>query len=204
MRVLRCGSSAVLVELDDERQVIGLHASLVAEPPAGTTEFVPAARTVLVRYDPARISIRQLTAEVTSRDHHVEEGRLDRLVEIPVHYDGDDLADVARLAGMSVQDVITRHLAGDYTVAFTGFAPGFAYLTGVDPVLHVPRHSAPRARVDAGAVALADRFTGIYPRPSPGGWRIIGHTDMPTWNLDHQPPTVLTPGTRVRFTEAVQ
>ncbi|UGY93303.1 5-oxoprolinase subunit B family protein [Streptomyces gobiensis] len=201
MRVLPCGDHAALVELDEPQQVLSLYTTLRQEPPHGTTEFVPAAHTVLIRYDPARTTIDRLTSDVRRLDLAHAVHTTDRLVEVPVRYDGDDLAQVAQLTGMSPRAVIARHQASDYTVAFSGFAPGFAYLTGLDPALQVPRHATPRTRVPAGAIALAGQFTAVYPRSSPGGWRIIGHTDLPVWNLDHDPPMALAPGTRVRFVE---
>lgn len=201
MRVLRCGPRAALVEVEDLSHALGLYAELRGDPPEGATEFVPAARTVLVRYDPARTTMERLAADLARRggDRVIQTG--ERLVEVPVRYDGEDLAEVSRLAGMSPREVVTQHLAGDYTVAFSGFSPGFAYITGLHPTLHVPRRGTPRTSLPAGAVAIADQFTSIYPRESPGGWRIIGHTETPVWDLDRDPPALLTPGGRVRFIE---
>lgn len=201
MRVLRCGDHAVLVELDDLSQVLGLYAALRAAPPIGTARLIPAARTLLVGYDPNATTVTQLTTDLRDRTVRRIPPQEERVVEVPVHYDGEDLDDIARLAGLSRREVITRHVAGEHTVGFCGFAPGFAYITGLDPALHVPRHTSPRTAVPPGAVALADRFTGIYPRTSPGGWRIIGHTDLPVWDLERDPPTVLTPGSRIHFIE---
>jgi KipI family sensor histidine kinase inhibitor len=96
--------------------------------------------------------------------------------------------------------VAEAHAGAEYVVGFIGFAPGFAYLTGLDERLHVPRRESPRTKVPAGAVAIADRFTAVYPRPSPGGWQLIGHTDVELWDVERDPPARLTPGTRVRFT----
>jgi KipI family sensor histidine kinase inhibitor len=121
------------------------------------------------------------------------------LVTLTVHYDGADLADVAQLTGYSVDEVVRRHRAAEYTVAFCGFAPGFAYLTGLDPTLQVPRLSTPRADVPAGAVGIAGEYTAAYPRPSPGGWRLIGRTDARLWSLGRAEPALLVAGTRVRF-----
>jgi KipI family sensor histidine kinase inhibitor len=118
-----------------------------------------------------------------------------------VVYGGEDLDDVAELAGLSREEVVAAHAGGDYVVAFCGFAPGFGYLTGLDERLHVPRRDSPRKRVPAGAVAVADTFTAVYPRPSPGGWQLIGHTGETLWDTDRDPPALLVPGTRVRFTE---
>jgi KipI family sensor histidine kinase inhibitor len=123
-------------------------------------------------------------------------------VEIAVRYDGDDLGEVAQRTGMSPAEVVELHRAGAHAVAFGGFAPGFAYIAGLDPRLHQPRRATPRTRVPAGAVAIADRFTGIYPRESPGGWWIVGYTDAVLWDLEADPPALLVPGARVRFVEA--
>ena len=124
------------------------------------------------------------------------------VVEVPVVYDGEDLAEVAELTGLPVADVVARHAAADYVVALAGFTPGFAYLRGLDPLLHVPRRADPRAAVPAGAVAVAGEWTGVYPRESPGGWRLLGRTDLSMWDLDRDPPALLRPGTRVRFRPA--
>ena len=122
---------------------------------------------------------------------------------MPVRYDGPDLADVAELTGLDEAEVVARHTAGSYRSGFCGFAPGFAYLTGLDESLHVPRRDDPRTKVPAGSVGLADEFTAIYPRDSPGGWQLIGSTDITVWDLDRDPPALLVPGTPVRFVDGV-
>lgn len=203
MRVLRCGGHAALVELDDLPQVLGLYQALRADPPDGVVEFVPAAQTLLVGYDPAHVDFARLAAEIASRPYEAMDRGGGEEVEVPVRYDGEDLAEVATLAGVSEREVVERHLARGYTSAFCGFSPGFAYLTGLDPVLHVARRDTPRTRVRAGAVAVAAEFTAVYPRESPGGWRILGHTDLAVWDLDRDPPALLAPGTRVRFVETL-
>ncbi|HEY0187407.1 MAG TPA: carboxyltransferase domain-containing protein [Cellulomonas sp.] len=121
------------------------------------------------------------------------------VVELPVRYDGPDLAEVATLTGLDVEEVVRRHLAGRYTVAFGGFMPGFAYLSGLDPLLHVPRRDTPRVRVPAGAVAVAGEFTAVYPAATPGGWRILGTCDLPLFDVRRTSPALLPPGTSVRF-----
>lgn len=202
MRVLGCGERAALVEVDGLAQVLGLHAALSGALPDGVLELVPAARTVLLRYDPRRTSLERLRATVSALST-VDSGQsAGAEVTVPVRYDGPDLADVARLTGRTEREVVERHLAGRYTVAFCGFSPGFGYLTGLDPALHVPRRGTPRTRVRAGAVALADAYTAIYPRESPGGWQLIGRTDHPVWDLDRPQPALLPPGTTVHFVES--
>ena len=120
-------------------------------------------------------------------------------VEIDVTYDGADLEEVARLAGITPDEVVAAHTAAPMRVGFGGFAPGFAYLVGGDERLNVPRRADPRTRVPAGSVALAGEFSSVYPRESPGGWQLIGHTDAVMWDIDRDPPALLTPGSWVRF-----
>ena len=118
---------------------------------------------------------------------------------LEVVYDGADLEDVAQACELTIRDVIQLHSTADYTVAFCGFVPGFAYLVGLPELLQLPRRSTPRTRVPAGAVAIAAEFTGVYPRESPGGWHLLGRTGMPLWDDSRNPPALLAPGTRVRF-----
>lgn len=198
-RVLPCGDAAVLVELDSLEEVVGLAAALADPLPPGVTELVPAARTILVRYDPARTDRDAVARAVRERPPRPPGERAGEVVEIPVVYDGPDLDEVAALAGLSPEEVVALHTSGEYVVAFCGFAPGFGYLTGLDPRLHVPRRSTPRTRVPAGAVGLAGEFTGVYPRESPGGWQLIGRTERRLFDLAWDPPALLRPGTRVRF-----
>jgi KipI family sensor histidine kinase inhibitor len=171
-------------------------------PPVGTVDLVPAARTVLVIFDAAKTSAERVVADISARQIGPATEREGPLVEVPVVYDGEDLAEVAALSGLSERDVVARHLGPDYRVAFCGFAPGFAYIAGGDPALRVPRRRSPRTAVPAGSVALADEFTGVYPRQMPGGWQLIGRTDAVLWSLDRDPPALLPPGARVRFVEA--
>jgi KipI family sensor histidine kinase inhibitor len=121
------------------------------------------------------------------------------LVEIETRYDGPDLREVADATGLDVTEVVHRHSAGDYVAAFTGFAPGFAYLSGLDPALHLPRRSSPRPRVPPGSIAIADAFSAVYPRASPGGWQLLGSTDAVLFDATREPPALIAPGTRVRF-----
>jgi KipI family sensor histidine kinase inhibitor len=118
---------------------------------------------------------------------------------VPVVYDGEDLHDVAGLTSLSVQEVVLRHAAPEYVVAFLGFAPGFPYLVGLDPALHVPRRPTPRTRVPVGSVGLAGPQTGIYPTASPGGWQLIGRTDRVLFDERRDPPALLAAGDRLRF-----
>jgi KipI family sensor histidine kinase inhibitor len=121
------------------------------------------------------------------------------LVEIPVVYDGPDLAEVADATGLAVGDVIARHSSSTYAAAFLGFTPGWAYLVGLDPELHLPRRSTPRTVVPAGSVAIASEFTGVYPTNSPGGWHLLGHTDAQMFDPSRPKAALVMAGDRVRF-----
>lgn len=201
MRFYPVNLDAILVELANLDETLALFDSLQQQPIAGVTEIVPAARTLLVQFRPGSIRREVLAAQIASRDIHGPARQAGRLVEIPVHYNGEDLADVAAELGISVEEVIQRHTGNDYNVAFCGFAPGFAYLSGGAGFV-VPRRSTPRTRIPAGAVALAGGFSGIYPQASPGGWQIIGVTGLKMWDLQRDEPALLKPGYRVRFCDA--
>nr|WP_308209716.1 carboxyltransferase domain-containing protein [Actinomadura madurae] len=120
-------------------------------------------------------------------------------MEIPVVYDGEDLDEVADLTGLSRDEVVRRHSAASYTVAYLGFSPGFGYLSGLDPALHVARRESPRTSVPAGSVAIAGPYAAVYPSRSPGGWRLLGHSGLRLWDVSRDPPSLLRPGMRVRF-----
>jgi KipI family sensor histidine kinase inhibitor len=191
--VRRCGESALLIETGD---VLGWYAALTARPLPGVVDVVPAASTVLVR---CSSDVGDLESRLSSMSPLTPAELSADPVTIPVCYDGEDLADVAKAAGMSADEVVSVHSGAEYTVAFTGFAPGFGYLTGLDERLRLPRRDTPRTRVPAGAVAVAGEFTGVYPRPSPGGWHLLGRTTAPLWDVTRDPPALLRPGTKVRF-----
>lgn len=201
MRFLPAGRCGLLVELDDLDQVIALDAALRRQPAAGVVDLVPAARTVLLRYDATATTSGRLVQWVRGSElTQVDRAPPGDPIELEVSYDGPDLVEVARLTGMRQAEVVRRHQLGEYLVAFSGFAPGFGYLAGGDPTLRVPRRETPRTKVPAGSVALAGEFTGVYPREGPGGWQLIGRTDAVLWDLSRQPPALLPPGARVRFT----
>ncbi|MBT0772600.1 allophanate hydrolase subunit 1 [Kineosporia sp. J2-2] len=162
-------------------------------------DVVPGLSTVLVtlaRPMPPG-AFRALLAEVESEP--VEDAADTGTITVGVRYDGPDLDEVAALTGLGVQQIVEIHTSTGFRAAFSGFAPGFVYLTGVPAVLRVPRRAEPRAVVPGGSVALADRFTAVYPRPSPGGWRLIGSTDMQLWDDAADPPAAVRPGMTVRF-----
>jgi KipI family sensor histidine kinase inhibitor len=201
MRILPNGDAAVIVELPDLTTMLGLYAALAAAPPPGVLDLVPAARTLMVRIDPARTDPTTVAAAVRATRPEAAAPRSAETVTLPVVYDGPDLADVATHCGLTPDEVVDAHTGRPWRVAFVGFAPGFAYLADGDSRLHVPRRPTPRVRVPAGAVGLAGEFSGVYPVSSPGGWQLIGHTTTPMWDLDRDPPALLRPGTRVRFTK---
>ena len=206
--LLTCGEHAVLVDVGGLHQVVSFDHAVREAVAAGTPGFtdvvdiVPAARTVLVVVtDKAGIAaLRQALADLPAAAAG-EVVATDQVIEIPVRYDGPDLADVARLTGLSVKEVIAAHTGIAWRVAFGGFAPGFAYLSWGDPRLAVPRRKEPRTSVRSGAVALAGEFSAIYPRSSPGGWQLIGRTDVVVFDIDRDPPALLQPGAVVRFVE---
>jgi len=200
MRILPCGESALLVECS-AAQVAALVAALST---AGLplSDLVPAARTVLLRLtDPTQLAaVATRLAELLAEPLPPPPGPVtERTVTIGVRYDGEDLAAVAELTGLTPSAVIAAHTGRPWRVAFCGFAPGFAYLDDGDPRLVVPRRKTPRTAVPAGAVGLADGYSGVYPRPSPGGWQLIGHTKDVLWDTDREPPALLRPGWWVRF-----
>ena len=202
MRVLPSGSAALLVEVAGLDEVLALHAALEADRPPGVVDLVPAARTVLVVTDPAVASLAAVEAalqRITPRPGR-REGT--EVVELPVVYDGADLDDVAAHLGVDPAEVVRRHTGTEWTVAFSGFAPGFGYLTAADGDWDLPRRESPRTRVPAGSVALAGGFTGVYPRESPGGWQLVGRTDVAVFDLGREPAALLRPGVRVRFVAA--
>jgi KipI family sensor histidine kinase inhibitor len=195
MRVLPCGPSAVLAEYESLAEVLAVYEALRFADVAGVDQIVPAARTVLVQFhdvDRDRLDSLLVPSDLAPSVHGP-------LVEIPVVYDGEDLDEVADLTGLSRDEVINLHSSASYTVAYLGFSPGFGYLTGLDPILHVPRRAVPRTSVPAGSVAIAGPYASVYPSASPGGWRLLGHTSTVLWDVRRDPPSLLEPGTRVRF-----
>jgi KipI family sensor histidine kinase inhibitor len=202
MRILPSGSTALLAELEDLDAVLALYAALAEQPPDGVVDIVPAARTVLLVTDPARTSLSAVAEAVRRTTPRPDARTGGEEVELPVHYDGDDLEELAGLLDLTPDELVQRHTGAEWTVAFGGFAPGFGYLTQTRGEWDVPRRPTPRTRVPAGSVALAGEFSGVYPRESPGGWQLIGRTDVAVFDLDRDPPALLRPGVRVRFVEA--
>jgi len=194
MEFLPVGHDALLVEVDDAAAALSL-ALWARGQRVAAGEVVPAARTVLFDGVGDRAALVDRLAGWRPGPAAVEGD----LVEIPVVYDGADLAAVAQAWRCTVDDVVERHVATEFTASFCGFAPGFSYLAGLPEAWAVRRLTEPRTRVPAGSVALADTWCGIYPTSSPGGWRLLGRTDARLWDVARDDPALLPPGTRVRF-----
>ena len=195
MRLLPCGPAAVLAEYDSLAEVLAVYDALRSARLPGVDEVVPAARTVLVEFrhvDRPALDKLLVPTEHAPRPHGP-------IVEIPVVYEGVDLDDVASATGLSPTQVIEIHSSVVYSAAFLGFTPGWAYLVGLPPALHVPRRSTPRTAVPAGSVAIANEFTGVYPTVSPGGWNLLGHTSARMFDVERDQPALVTAGDRVRF-----
>jgi KipI family sensor histidine kinase inhibitor len=203
MRVRVVGWSALLVECATADEVEAWRAALWRARAAGllsATEIVPGARTVLLDGlpDPDGLAAR-LREWPPPEPRASRPGAVPPVVRIPIVYDGEDLPRVASHWGVGVDEAVRRHLSTEYRVAFCGFAPGFGYLTGLPPELSVPRLATPRTRVPAGSVGLAGPYTGIYPSASPGGWLLVGRTDAVLFDVDADPPALLSPGATVHF-----
>ncbi len=199
--VLDYGDHALMVQCGSTAEVLAWTAALCHAALPGVIDVVPAARTVLVKLDGPRyqgvVRHRLRRMRVTADEAAPADRSAD--VVIDVVYDGPDLAEVAGHTGLTAAQVIEAHTATPWRAGFSGFAPGFAYLVDGDPRLRVPRRSEPRTAVPAGSVGLAGEFSAIYPRRSPGGWQLIGHTDAVLWDLERPNPALLTQGMWVQF-----
>jgi KipI family sensor histidine kinase inhibitor len=205
--VLDYGDQALMLECDSTADVLAWTAALRAAALPGVVDIVPASRTVLVKLNGQRyqgVTRQRLRKLRVAADAAIAADAADHCDEvvIDVIYDGPDLAEVADRTGLTTAQVINAHTATPWRVGFSGFAPGFAYLIDGDPRLRVPRRSEPRTAVPSGSVALAGEFSAVYPRQSPGGWQIIGHTDAVLWDIDRSDPALLTQGMWVRFRAA--
>jgi len=205
-RVRVAGDRALLLEFPDNATVHAVASAARAQWSEQLEEVVPGHSTVLLVW---RGALPSVDAVVSSLDAIAERAiassddtdapEVPDAVTIPVIYDGDDLGSVAAKLEISEEEVVQLHSGAVYTVAFTGFAPGFPYLIGGDPRLDLPRLPTPRTQVPAGSVAVAAGYCGIYPRTSPGGWNLLGRTDAVLFDPDRVPPALLAPGVRVRF-----
>lgn len=198
------GDQALLLDFDSTAEVLAWYDALRDAHLPGVLDLVPASRTVMLklaghRYQaPTRARLEKLCAQA-SADVGTASADQQAHVTIDVVYDGEDLDEVARLTGLSPDEVVAAHTAAPLQVGFGGFAPGFAYLIGGDERLHVPRRAEPRTKVPVGSVGLAGEFSGIYPRETPGGWQLIGRTEAVLFDVERDPPALLTPGTTVQF-----
>lgn len=166
----------------------------------GIRDTVPAARTILVSFDPAATDAWAVHDFVSIIGPIPPAARAEgREIVIPVSYGGPDLDEVAKALGMRPSEVVAAHRATAWRAAFGGFVPGFMYLTGDG--LAVPRRATPRTAVPAGSVALAGGMSAVYPSDSPGGWQLIGRTDAVLWDLSRLEPSLIAPGDIVRFVE---
>lgn len=198
MRLLPCGPRAVMAEYDSLDEVMAVDAALRAAALPGIDDIVPGARTILVHHRQVDRDLLD-TLLVPAGTAPPATGPI---VEIPVVYDGADLGEVSAATGLSVAEVIALHSSATYSAAFLGFTPGWAYLVGLPPVLHLPRRSTPRTVVPAGSVAIASEFTGVYPTNSPGGWHLLGHTDAVMFDAGREKAALVMAGDRVRFVRA--
>ena len=196
--LLLMGDAGVLVALADPSDVFTAYRRLAAARLPEVRDLVPAATSVLVVFEDGRELDESAIVAALEREAPEPE-TAPRLVEVPVRYDGRDLADIARRASTSPDELAARHAAAEYVVAFIGFRPGFPYLRGLPPELATPRLATPRPRVPAGSVAIGASWSGIYPAATPGGWNLIGTTDVVLFDVERNPPAVLAPGDRVRF-----
>jgi KipI family sensor histidine kinase inhibitor len=202
--VLDYGDQALLLQFDNTTDVLAWANAIREAALPGVLDIVPASRTVLLKLNGPnhQAAVRRRLRGLKVASEPMATAPAEAPMVIDVVYDGADLTEVADLTGLSTAQVINAHTATPWQVGFGGFAPGFAYLLGGDPRLAVPRRPEPRSAVPAGAVGLAGEFTGIYPRRSPGGWQLIGHTDAVMWDIDRPNPALLTPGMWVQFRAA--
>lgn len=199
LRIIPASDSALLVEYPSLEDTVAHFQALEAAHVPGVEELMPAAKTILVRFDNTLTDHDCLARAI--RSIPPASGQIEGSQEalIDVIYDGEDLAEVADILGLSIPQLIERHTKATWKVAFIGYAPGFAYCVGDDPIFNVPRRSTPRTRIRAGSVGLAGTFSGIYPRESPGGWQMLGHTNEKMWDLSRPKPSLLQPGQVVRY-----
>jgi KipI family sensor histidine kinase inhibitor len=207
VRIAPLGDGALLVTLGDmisrecARRVRAVERAIRHAHIAGVTDVVPAYTTVGVYFDRMRTDHETVRAALDGLAR-TPSGASDvsgKLVEIPVRYDGEDLADVAERTGLTTSEVIERHARPTYYAYMLGFAPGFAYLGDLDPALVLPRRAEPRVRVPAGSVAIAGAQTAVYPLETAGGWHILGHTSRVMFDARRDPPSLIQAGDEVRF-----
>lgn len=204
MRWRPVGDAAILVDSSDPPSAAAALRRLAAAAGIALVDVVPGAETVLVVAS-SPSSLPALTGEVGRAGiPPAQPTACAGAVEVPVRYDGDDLDEVAARLAMTAAELVALHTGATYRGAFSGFAPGFCYLSGVPEALRLPRRSQPRTRVPAGSVAVAGGWAAVYPRPTPGGWLLLGTTDFEVWDPARDPPALIGPGVEVRFRDAGQ
>jgi inhibitor of KinA len=209
VRFLSAGDRALVVEFGDDidralsRRVLSLDTAIAANPPHGVVETVPTFRSLMVYYDPLSMSRKQLEAAITAlldREDRPHSGA--RLWRVPVCYEGEfapDLGEVARLTGLTEDNVVALHSSTRFHVYMLGFLPGFPYMGDLPDELNLPRRADPRVRVPAGSIAIATSLTAIYPYESPGGWHLIGATPIRLFDPERVRPALLAAGDVVEF-----
>jgi len=208
-RILPSGDSAITVEfsrnIDDaaNQRVLALDRTLASEPLSGVTETVPTYRSLLVHYDPVQIDFDTLSERLSARAQRpVPPKTKTRRWRIPVTYGGEhgiDLEDVAKMLKTTPEDIVARHIAGDYRVAMIGFTPGWSYLSGLEKSLHMPRRKDPRLLTPAGTISIGGVQTGVQCLAGPSGWHLLGRTAVRTYQLHRDPIFLLEPGDHVTF-----
>ena len=200
MRFLSVNLDCFLIELESLEETMAVHYRLKQAQHPHIKELIPAARSILIYFDPLLVEMHTLIQWISSQKISPNTLRQGKEIVIGVRYNGIDLNNVAEYLGMSTDQVIRKHTNSYWQVAFIGFAPGFAYLTNPEQVFgSIPRLASPRKKVSAGAVGLAGEYSGIYPQDSPGGWQLIGQTDEILWDIHRQQPALLLPSDHVIF-----
>lgn len=200
MRFLSVASDSFLIELSSLEETLALYRTLLVAALHGVQDLIPAAKTVLVLFDPIYTDFHQLKQHITALEMACVQVMQTKEVIVPICYNGEDLATVAELQGLSISEVVAKHQQSIWQVAFIGFAPGFAYLNSLDqPFSDIPRLRTPRKKIPAGALGLAGQYSGMYPKDSPGGWQLIGHSLEKMWDLERSNPALLLPGMQVCF-----
>ena len=208
-RLLPSGDSAITVEFSRNidtaanRRVLALDRELASAPIAGVTETVPTYRSLLVHYDPVRIAFEALGEQLLAlAQRPVPAATRTRRWRIPVTYGGEhgiDLEDVAKTLQTTPDDIVARHVAGDYRVAMIGFTPGWSYLSGLEKFLYMPRREDPRLLTPAGTISIGGVQTGVQCLAGPSGWHLLGRTAVRTYQLHRDPIFLLEPGDAVTF-----
>ena len=206
-RILPAGDRALVVEFGDaideaiNERVQALAGALARSRIRGVTEVVPTFRSMMVCYEPERISYRRLSARIRRMDARPRgpEGGSRRVLRVPCLYEGEDLADMERITGLPRDEIVAIHSATDYRIYMLGFLPGFVYLGGMDGRIAAPRLATPRKAIPAGSVGIGGDQTGVYPLSSPGGWRLIGITPLRFYDPEREQPILCRAGEYIRF-----